>query len=191
MVSTDIRRTWRKAPLLTAGSPGWNYLVRKRRLPAFSINNALHGGGLREGSDGTIWAIHQGAKGQITGWEMRGPHCRGFSAPAGRSLFRVGEHIDTTRIAVTESMIDALSLASIEGWQVGTLYASTAGGCTPATRRALQVLLSGQVQLVWASAQDPQDDQLEGRLHALATECGAGFARLRPDAPSWNRQLAG
>ncbi len=191
MVPADIKRTWRKAPLLTAGSPGWNYLVRRRRLPAFSINNALFGGGLREGSDGTIWAIHQGAKGQITGWEMRGPHTKSFSVPAGKSLFRVGEHVNTTRIAVTESVVDALSLASIEGWQVGTLYASTGGGSTPTTRRALQVLLSREVQLVWASGDASQGDELEHRFHELATECGAGFARLRPDARSWNKQLAG
>ena len=190
MSSSDIRRIWRKAPLLTAGSPGWNYLVRRRRVPAFSINNALYGGGLREGSDGTIWAIHQGSKGQITGWEMRGPRYEGFSVPAGKSLFRVGEHIDTTRVVVTESVVDALSLASIEGWQVGSLYASTGGGYTPATRKALQVLLSEQVQLVLASGDGSQGEELDCGLHDLATECGARFARLRPKAVSWNEQLA-
>lgn len=190
MLVTDIRRLWRNAPRIRAGSPGWNYLTRTRRLPAFSINNAMYGGGLREGGDGTIWAMHQGMAGQITGWEMQGPRCQRFSTTAGRSLFRVGEHIDTTRIAVTESAIDALSLASIEGWQVGTLYASTGGGYTPATGKALQVLLSEQVQLVAASDKAPEGELLAERLEALAVECGAGFARLRPDARSWNRQLA-
>lgn len=190
MFSTDIRKAWRKAPVLAAGSPGWNYLTRMRRVPAFSVNNALFGGGLREGEDGTVWAMHQGARGQITGWEMRGPRHNGFSSHAGKSLFRVGEHINTTRIAVTESVIDALSLASIEGWQVGTLYASTGGGITPATRGALQVLLSAQVQLVWASQGEEAEVSAAG-LQALAAECGAAFSRLRPDARSWNRQLAG
>ena len=191
MFSNDIRRTWRKAPLLTAGSPGWDYLVGRRRLPAFSINNALYGGALREGSDGTVWAIHQGSKGQITGWEMRGPRCEGFSAPAGKSLFRVGEHIDTTRVVVTENVVDALSLASIEGWQIGSLYTSTGGGYAPATRGALQVLLSEQVQLVLASGDASQGEGLEHGLHELAIERGARFARLRPDAESWNVQLTG
>ncbi len=191
MFSADVRRMWRRAPLLAAGSPGWNYLVRVRRVPAFSLNNALFGGGLREGADGTIWAMHQGAGGQITGWEMRGPRCRGFSAQAGKSLFRVGEHIDTTRIAVTESVIDALSLASIEGWQVGTLYASTGGGDAPSTRKALQVLLSGQVELVWAGGADREGELRACRMHELARESGAGFSRLRPEARNWNRQLAG
>jgi hypothetical protein len=190
MFATDIRRMWRKAPLIKPGSPGWNYLERTRRLPAFSISNATYGGGLREGGDGTIWAMHQGMAGQITGWEMRGPRCEGFSTDAGKSLFRVGEHIDTTRVAVTESVIDALSLASIEGWQVGTLYASTGGGCTPTTSGALQVLLSEQVQLVGASDQAAGGELLACRLQELATECGAEFVRLRPDARSWNRQLA-
>lgn len=190
MFATDIRKAWRRAPVLSAGSPGWNYLTRQRRLPVFSINNALFGGGLREGGDGTVWAMHQGARGQITGWEMRGPRSNGFSSHAGRSLFRVGEHINTTRIAVTESVIDALSLASIEGWQVGTLYASTGGGITPATRGALQVLLSAQVQLVWAG-QGGDAELSAAALTELAAECGASFARLRPDARSWNRQLAG
>ncbi len=191
MFVADTRRIWRRAPLLSAGSPGWDYLVRKRRLPAFSINNALFGGGLRDGGDGTVWALHQGAKGQITGWEVQGPRCKAFSPHAGKSLFRVGEHIDTTRVAVTESVIDALSLASIEGWQVGTLYASTGGGWAPSTRRALQVLLSEQVQLVWASGAGEEGELVADRTAELALECGASFARLRPDARSWNRQLAG
>lgn len=189
--SADLRRTWRRALPVRPGSAGWGYLADVRRLPAFSISNALHGGGLREGGDGTVWAMHQGARGQITGWEVRGPRLEAFSRGAGRSLFRVGEHINTTRIAVTEGVIDALSLASLEGWQVGTLYASTGGGFTPATGAALQALLAGQVQLVDASSQTPEHGCLAGSLRCLAGECGAEFSRLRPDATSWNRQLAG
>lgn len=191
MASADLGRTWRKASSLGPGSAGWRYLADVRRLPAFSINNALHGGGLRESSDGTIWALHQGCRGQITGWEIRGPRLKAFSQGAGKSLFRAGEHINTTRLAVTESVIDALSLASLEGWQVGTLYASTGGGLTPATGAALQALLNNQVQLVDASNQTLEHGRLSGSLHHLARECGAEFSRLRPYAMSWNQQLAG
>ncbi|MGI4976447.1 MAG: hypothetical protein ACRYG6_05845, partial [Janthinobacterium lividum] len=66
----------------------------------------------------------------------------------------------------------------------------TGGGITPATRSALQVLLSAQVQLVWASQGEEAEVSAAG-LQALAAECGAAFSRLRPDARSWNRQLAG
>ena len=190
MVSIDLRRTWRKASSLSQGSAGWRYLADVWRLPVFSINNALHGGWLRESSDGTVWALHQGCKGQITGWEMRGPRLKAFSRSAGKSVFRVGEHINTTRFAVTESVIDALSLASLEGWQVGTLYASLGGGCTPATEAALQALLNSQVRLVDASNQTLEHGLLAGSLRRLASECGAEFSRLRPDTMSWNQQLA-
>ena len=189
--SADLRRAWRKALPIRPGSAGWRYLAEVRRLPAFSFNNALYGGGLRESGNGTVWAMHQGSRGQITGWEMRGPRLKTFSRSAGKSLFRVGEHINTTRIAVTEGVIDALSLASLEGWQVGTLYASTGGEFTPTTGAALQALLASQVQLVDASNQTPEHGRLAGALRCLAGECGAELSRLRPDAMSWNRQLAG
>jgi hypothetical protein len=181
---------WGQATRLRPGSPGWNYLTDKRRLPAESITRALRFEALREGIHGTVWAMHQGAAGSVTGWEMRGPNYKGFSKGGTKTLFWLGHPVVADRLAVTESAIDALSLASLEGWRNGTLYASTGGGYGPETDEALQGLLPRHGELVAATDRGVGGELLAGRLHELATDCGKGFDRLRPEAKDWNEQLA-
>lgn len=182
---------WGNAERLRPGSPGWNYLADKRCIPAESIMQALRFEALREGIHGTVWAMHQGAAGAVTGWEMRGPHYKGFSKGGTKTLFWLGHPAVADRLVVTESAIDALSLASLEGWRDGTLYASTGGGYGPETGEALRGLLPLHGRLVAATDQGTGGELLAGRLHELAVECGRGFDRLRPEAKDWNEQLAG
>ena len=191
VVLIDGDKLWSQAMCLRPGSPGWTYLTGRRRLPAESITRALQVEALREGIYGTVWAMHQGATGTVTGWEMRGPHYKGFSKGGTKTLFWLGHPPVADRLAVTESAIDALSLASLEEWPDGTLYASTGGGYGPETDEALRVLLPRHGELVAATDQGTGGELLAGRLHELATECGARFARLRPKAKDWNEQLAG
>ncbi len=191
VVLIDGDKLWSQAMRLRPGSPGWTYLTGRRRLPAESITRALQVEALREGVYGTVWAMHQGATGTVTGWEMRGPHYKGFSKGGTKTLFWLGHPPVADRLAVTESAIDALSLASLEEWPDGTLYASTGGGYGPETDEALRVLLPRHGELVAATDQGTGGELLAGRLHELAIECGARFARLRPKAKDWNEQLAG
>ena len=191
VVLIDGDKLWSQAMRLRPGSPGWTYLTGRRRLPAESITRALQVEALREGIYGTVWAMHQGATGTVTGWEMRGPHYKGFSKGGTKTLFWLGHPPVADRLAVTESAIDALSLASLEEWPDGTLYASTGGGYGPETDEALRVLLPRHGELVAATDQGTGGELLAGRLHELAIECGARFARLRPKAKDWNEQLAG
>ncbi len=181
---------WGNATRLRPGSPGWSYLADKRRLPAESITRALQFEAMREGIHGTVWAMHQGASGSVTGWEMRGPNYKGFSKGGTKTLFWVGHPAVADRLAVTESAIDALSLASLEGWRDGTLYVSTGGGYGPETGEALRGLLPPQGELVAATDQGTGGELLAGRLHELASGCGRRFDRLRPEAKDWNEQLA-
>jgi len=181
---------WNQATRLCPGSLGWSYLTDKRRLPAESITRALRFEALREGIYGTVWAMHQGAAGSVTGWEMRGPNYKGFSKGGTKTLFWLGHPAVADRLAVTESAIDALSLASIEGWPDGTVYASTGGGYGPETGEGLRGLLACHGELVAATDQGVGGELLAGRLHELATECRARFDRLRPEAKDWNEQLA-
>jgi hypothetical protein len=182
---------WSQAIRLRLGSPGWNYLTDKRHLPVESVTRALQFEALREGIHGTVWAMHQGAAGSVTGWEMRGPNYKGFSKGGTKTLFWLGHPTVADRLAVTESAIDALSLASLEGWPDGTLYASTGGGYGPETGEALRGLLPRHGELVAATDQGTGGELLAGRLHELATERRAGFSRLQPQAKDWNEQLAG
>lgn len=191
VVAIDAERLWNEAQRLRPGSQGWRYLTEARGLPDASIERALQVKALREGIYGTVWAMHQGAAGRITGWEMRGPRYKGFSKGGVKTLFWIGHPAVADRVAVTESAIDALSLASIEGWPDGTLYASTGGGYGPETGEALRVLLPRHARLVAATDQGTGGELLASRLHELATAGGAGFGRLLPEAKDWNDQLRG
>ena len=185
----DAGRTWDEARQLCPGSQCWRYLIETRGLPVASVERAAQAGVLREGIYGTVWARHQVAQGQVTGWEMRGPNFKGFVKGGGKTLFWMGTRATCNRLAVTESFIDALSLASIEGWPDGSLYASTGGGYGPETAKALQAILPDNGRLVAATDQGTGGEILAGRLHELATAGSAGFRRLCPDAEDWNTQL--
>lgn len=190
-VPIDAERGWNEGRHLRTGSQGWRYLIETRGLPVATIERALQAGVLREGIYGTVWARHQGIEGRTTGWEMRGPNYKGFTKGGTKTLFLIGTLVTCDRLAVTESAIDALSLASIEGWPADTLYVSTGGGYGPDTARALQTILPGHARLVAATDQGTGGEVLASRLHELATAGGAGFGRLRPEAKDWNAQLQG
>ena len=188
-VPIDAGRAWDEARQVCPGSQGWRYLIETRGLPVASVERAAQAGVLREGIYGTVWARHQTAQGQATGWEMRGPNFKGFVKGGGKTLFWIGTPTACNRVAVTESFIDALSLASIEGWPDGTMYVSTGGGFGPETARALQAILPSNGRLVAATDQGTGGEVLASRLHELATASSAGFGRLCPEAQDWNAQL--
>ena len=149
----------------------------------------MQAGLLKEGIYGTVWARHRTVQGRTTGWEMRGPSFKGFAKGATKTLFWIGTSEVCNRAAVTESAIDALSLAAIEGWPVGTLYASTGGGYGPETARALQAFLPSRATLVAATDRGTGGELLASRLYELAASEDAGFERLCPQAKDWNDQL--
>ena len=154
------------------------------------MERALQAGVLKEGIYGTVWAKHRTAQDWTTGWEMRGPAFKGFAKGGTKTLFWIGTPESCNRAAVTESAIDAFSLATIEGWPAGTLYASTGGGYGPETARTLQILLPSHATLVAATDQGTGGELLAGRLHELATACRATFERLCPQTKDWNDQLS-
>lgn len=187
----DAGAGWDEGQTLACGSQGWRYLVETRGVPEATVARAVEEDALREGIYGTILARHQNGSGVTTGWEMRGPHYRGFAKGGTKTLFLLGWTMACERLAVTESAIDALSLATLEGWPTGTAYVSTGGGFGPATVDALRVILRTCRQLVAATDQGTGGDVLARRLADLAAETGAEFSRFRPSAKDWNDQLRG
>jgi hypothetical protein len=185
----DAAAQWRRGSQLRPGSQAWAYLSDKRGLPPVAIHRAITADVFREGIYGTVWAMHQAAGDRITGWEMRGPNYKGFSKGGGKALFRVGNPDGVSRVAITESAIDTLSLATIENWVPGTLYVSTGGGWGPDTEAALRVLLQPPMELVAATDQGAGGELLAKRLAALAADWGTRFGRLLPTAKDWNDQL--
>ncbi len=187
----DALTAWDRAHRLRPGSPGWSYLTGKRALPVSTLDRALSANLLREGIHGTIWALHRDGAGVPCGWEMRGPQYKGFAKGCEKALFWIGDLAGARRVAVAESAIDALSLATLEVWPEGTAYVSTGGGFGPHAGEVLRVLLPATARLVAATDRGGGGELLADRLRELAATACAGFGRLRPIAKDWNDQLSG
>ncbi len=189
-----VAMRWTMRPPLSRGSLAWLYLTGQRGLPERIIVAAGAADVLREGPHGSAWFAHRDDAGILTGIEMRGPAWRGFSAGGSKTLFRLpGGQDRTTRVAVCEAAIDALSLAAIERERSDTLEAATAGGMGPATVAALQQLLHGLAadpagMLIAATDADTAGRRHAARLAGLATEAGVPFDRLVPPGGlnDWN-----
>ena len=180
---------WQARRTLRPGSKTWQYLRSVRSLPAAIIRAAIDRGLLREGPAGSLWAAHTDGAGAVVGWEERGPEWRGFASGGAKILFRFGSPV-ADRLCVTEAVIDAMSLAAIEGLRDRTLYLSTGGGWSPQTTDALRDLVSRtDAQLVAATDANSQGDVYAERLRALAEDLGFQWIRLRPPAGDWNDVL--
>lgn len=175
------RKPWR-------GSATWTYLATTRFLPDTVIRVAVAADLLREGPYGSMWAKHVDDAGRIRGWEERGPDWRGFSTDGDKTLLRFG---NGTRLCVTESAIDAFSLAALEEIRRDTSYFSTGGGWSPATTDVLK-LLTQQPGAVLVAATDAniQGDVYAERLREIAIASGCGYERSRPSRDDWNDVLA-
>ena len=185
----QVAAIWERAALPRPASQAWRYLTEVRGLSADTIHRALAQGVLREGIYGTIWAAHQTAL-DVIGWEMRGPNYKGFAKGGRKRLFRIGA-ATPARVAVTESAIDALSLAMIEDWREGTLYVSTGGGWGCEASDMLRSVLYDTARLVIATDRGSGGELMASRLADLAREWGVEAERLSPAAHDWNDQIRG
>lgn len=186
----DVEAEWARGRAMLPGGQGWEYLAAVRGLPGETIRRAARTGRLREGIYGTVWALHADAEGRPLGWEMRGPGFQGYLRGGRKGLFQVGAELPR-RLAVTEAFIDALSLATLEGWRADTGYASTGGGWTPEAEALIGRQLARGGELVAAVDRGCGGDLMATRLSKIADALGAGqsFTRLEPVAKDWNEEL--
>lgn len=187
----DAPKGWATARRLVPGSQGWTYLAATRGLPVSTLERARRDDLLREGIYGTVWALHRTGAGDPCGWEMRGPRYKGFSKGGEKSLFWIGALATAERVAVAESAIDALSLATLENWCEGTAYVSIGGGFGAKAAHAFCDLLPAASRLVAATDRGHGGELLADRLGEVAASRCAGYERLRPTAKDWNAQLTG
>lgn len=185
----DAPLSWTRARRLSPGSEGWIYLTTKRGIPESTIARAAEVDAIREGIKGTIWGLHRTEEGQPCGWEMRGSGYKGFSKGGRKTAFWVGNIRSAARIVIVESMIDALSLATVEDWPSTTAYISTGGGFGPETAKLLRRMLPAASRIVAATDRGQGGELLADRVHALVAKTSAGFSRLRPEMKDWNEQL--
>lgn len=187
--SIAIPNRWESRPTLRQGSPAYRYLNDIRAIPTRLLQRAISQGLIREGPYGSAWFGHHDTDGKICGWEERGRQWRGFSSSGTKVLFRFGSPA-AFRLCITEAAIDALSLAAIEGERFDTLYASTAGGWSPATESAVRDL-AGRIEiLVAATDHNSQGEAYADTLRRIAERADCGFRRLRPRREDWNEDLA-
>ena len=171
------------------GSATWRYLQDGRALPDSILRAAVAQDLLREGPQGSMWAVHRDPSGAVTGWEERGPNWRGFASGGAKLLFAIGAET-SLRLCVTEAAIDAMSLAALEEQRPDTRYLSTGGGWSPASSEALlDLAVRADALLVAATDNNTQGETFAARLEALATDAGCGFVRLRPELEDWNEVL--
>jgi hypothetical protein len=192
-----VAERWERCRPLSRGSPAWLYLTGQRALSESILVAARIADAVREGARGSAWFAHRDGTGRLSGIEMRGGDYRNFSAGGGKTLFRLaGDPGRLTRVAVSESAIDALSLAAIEGARPDTLYAATAGGMGPGTVAALGQLLQDLAAgpaglLVAATDADIAGRRYAVRLEEMATGAGVRFEAILPPGGlnDWNDAL--
>jgi hypothetical protein len=195
-VLPPLGQRWSARRALSNGSATWRYLTRERALPPAILEAAKEADAVREGPHGSAWFAHRDALGRLTGIEMRGPHYRGFSAQNSKSLFQLPGGSRTTRMALCEGSIDALSLAALEGPHRDTLYLASGGGMGPGTVKALAALLGelaggpGSVLVAATDADDPGQHYV-ARLRMIAGNAGIRLERLWPGGrhKDWNEAL--
>jgi hypothetical protein len=181
-----LTERWCKRRKPWPGSATWRYLRGGRLLAETVLHAAIRQDCLREGPYGSMWAAHVDDRGEVAGWEERGPDWRGFATGGTKGLFRLGSP-DAFRLCVTEAAIDAMSLASFEGLREGSLYLSTGGGWSPATESALRSLAARPGARIFAATDaNTQGEAFANRLRAIAEAADCDWIRLRPPADDWN-----
>lgn len=189
MPDLSVSERWSARRKPWPGSATWRYLQDQRSLPDAVLQRANAQDILREGPQGSMWAVHRDPSGTVTGWEERGPVWRGFASGGAKLLFALGGET-SLRLCVTEAAIDAMSLYALEGMRPDTLYLSTAGGWSPTTTQMVFALARRPgTEIVAASDNNRQGGIFAARLKGLAIDAGAGFERLRPEMDDWNEVL--
>jgi len=189
MPDLSVSERWSARRKPWPDSATWRYLQEERALPDTVLQKAIAQDLLRQGPQGSMWAVHREPSGTVTGWEERGPDWRGFATGGAKLLFALGGET-SLRLCITEAAIDAMSLGALEGLRPDTLYLSTAGGWSPTTTQMVFALARRPgTEIVAASDNNRQGDIFAARLKGLAIDAEAGFERLRPELDDWNEVL--
>jgi hypothetical protein len=146
---------------------------------------------LRMDKKGNVLFAHTNDDGQVVGYEIKGHDFDGFAKGGVRTLCRMGP-LDggvPAKIALTESGIDALSLAQLVGRR-DALYCSTGGALGPHTLNAIKALAAKHPEAEILLAFDAD---MAGDGYAVNIEKALGardsVRRLMPKIKDWNDQL--
>lgn len=180
----------------TAARQGWNaakpvmpsYLAERGITEATVVAYAHDQ--MREDRRGNALFAHRDQSGNILGFEIKGRSWSGYAKGGQKALAVFGTsdaQQAASRIVLTESGIDALSLAQIEG-RGDTLYVSTGGGFGKRTLEEVKTLVAAHpgAEIVLGFDNDTAGEEMaEKASEAFDFET----TRLRPIGKDWNENL--
>jgi hypothetical protein len=170
--------------------PVWGlpHYLEGRGLDAATV--AAYASALHMDKKGNVLFSHTNQDGQIVGYEIKGHGFDGFAKGGVRLLCRLGvEVVEPVKIALTESGVDALSLAQLTGRR-DALYCSAGG--------ALSAHQIGQIERLAAKHPAAEivlafDNDESGRVFCELVERALkgreGVRRLVPKLKDWNDDL--
>ena len=170
-------------------APAW---LRRRGITAATLDH--YRPLIRTDLRGHVLCAHRDATKTLTGFEITPPDGhRRFATGGHRTLFalRAAPAPDIHTLVVTESAIDALSLAQHDGWPDGTVLLSTAGAPSPAQhrqiRRATEILPNLAVLVLAQDGDHGGDRQAKTLADAGGWPDTLRITRRRPpDGMDWN-----
>ena len=183
--------SWEKANTVQ----NFDYL-RARGISSQTVRN--YGENIRQSEKGTLLFKHTGMNG-TSGYEYKSSDLYGFSTGGSKGLFiaRRSNPQDITRLVVTETALDALSYAQLDGCRKDTAYVSTGGNPSNEQLAYMAGLTNGKTlenlkTVTMAHDKDQGGEQQAMKIGAHLHATGAGV-RIERETPTrgkdWNEQL--
>lgn len=195
-VAAPIQATQERERDHTAARQGWN--AAKPVVPSYLLERGISEATLtayahdqvREDRRGNVFFAHRDLVGNVLGFEVKGPGWSGYAKGGQKTLAIFGTtdaRQSASRIVLTESGIDALSLAQLDG-RADTLYVSTGGGFGKRTLEEVKALVAAHpgAEIVLGFDNDPAGEEMAEKV-AMALDFET--TRLRPIGKDWNEDL--
>ena len=169
---------------------GLPHYLEGRGLSAATV--AAYASALRMDRRGNILFGHTNDAGQIVGYEIKGPSAPQLFAKGGiRLLCRLGplDGGEPAKIALTESGVDALSLAQLVGRR-DALFLSTGGALSVHTLNTIKATVARfpAAEILLAFDNDDGGQAFAAQVEKALGE-RSGVRRLLPKAKDWNDDL--
>ena len=184
---SHVAKRWEEARTVW----GLPYYLEGRGLTAETVK--AYAASLRMDKKGNVLFGHTNQDGEPVGYEIKGVGFTGFAKGGVRLLCRLGpiEGAEPVKIALTESGVDALSLAQLTGRR-DALFCSTGGAVSKHTLEQVKRLAAKHpaAEILLAFDNDDEGFEFAARVEdALALAGREGVRRLVPKLKDWNDEL--
>jgi hypothetical protein len=148
---------------------------------------------IRQSAQGTLMFQHLDTHSPVSGYEFKAQDYAGFSKGGRKGLFiaRISEARHIRRLVITETALDALSYAQIEGCKKDVAYVSTGGNCSDEQIEQLKAIVRSLNLEKVITAHDNDKgghDQAEKLRERLQNSCRID-RHTPPRGNDWNQEL--